>query len=96
MNIDLRFRSRYSRGQFWPKNSRNGWPRPGVTIATLAGQDTFAGVPAFLDAAKREGIEGVAATKIVLSDPDFRFESELLAYFPVGSYARTEDLLRPF
>ena len=96
MSIDLHFHSRYSDGQFWPNELVNRLGKAGVTIAALTDHDTFAGVPAFLDAAKREGIEGVAAVEIDFCDPDLGFKSELLAYFPTGSYARTEALLRPF
>jgi hypothetical protein len=90
MNIDLHFHSRYSDGQFWPVDLAKRLGKAGVTIAALTDHDTFAGVPAFLDAAEREGIKGVAATEIDFCDPDFGFKSELLGYFPAGSYARTE------
>jgi hypothetical protein len=96
MSIDLHFHSRYSDGQLWPDELAKRLAEAGVTIAALTDHDTFEGVPAFLDAAKRERIEGVAATEIDFCDPDFGFKSELLAYFPGGSYMRTEALLRPF
>jgi predicted metal-dependent phosphoesterase TrpH len=96
MNIDLHFHSRYSDGQFWPVDLAKRLGKAGVTIAALTDHDTFAGVPAFLDAAEREGIKGVAATEIDFCDPDFGFTSELLGYFPAGAYTRVEALLRPF
>ena len=96
LSLDLHFHSRYSDGQFWPNECVNRLSKAGVTIAALTKHDTFAGVPAFLDAAEREGGERVAVIEIDFCDPDFGFKSELLAYFPAGSYARTEALLRPF
>ena len=95
MTIDLHFHSRYSDGQFWPHELAKRLAKGGVTIAALTDHDTFTGIPAFLDAVKREGIQGIAATEIDFSDPDFKFKSELLAYFPAGSYSRTQELLRP-
>lgn len=96
MSVDLHFHSRYSDGQFWPDELAKRLANAGVTVAALTDHDTFEGVPAFLDAAKREHIEGIAATEIDFCDPDFGLKSELLAYFPGGAYACTQALLRPF
>ena len=65
-------------------------------MAALTDHDTFAGVPEFLAVAHKAGVTGIAAEEIDFTDPDFGFQSELLAYFPGGSYARTEALLQPF
>ena len=74
----------YSDEEFWPNELAERLAKTEVTIAALVDHDTFAGVLTFPDAAKREGSGGIAATEIDCSDPDFGFESELLAYFHVA------------
>jgi len=59
----------YSDGEFWPNELAKRLAKTEVTIAALIDHDTFAAVLTFLDAAKREGSGGIAATEIDLSDP---------------------------
>ena len=93
---DLHFHSRFSDGVFWPSELVARLATDGITMAALTDHDTFAGVPEFLGLAREAGVTGVAAVEIDFTDTTFCFQSELLAYFPGGQYARTDALLRPF
>ena len=90
---DQHFHSRFSDGVFWPSELVARLATDGITMAALTDHDTFAGVPEFLGLAREAGVTGVAAVEIDFTDPTFGFQSELLAYFSGGQYARTDARL---
>ncbi|HPE36519.1 MAG TPA: PHP domain-containing protein [Spirochaetales bacterium] len=93
MKADLHFHSRYSDGCLWPSELAERAARAGLEAAALTDHDTFGGWPEFRQAAERRGLATWPAVEIDCVDKDLDYKSELLAYFPSGSYGRTEALL---
>ena len=96
LGIDLHFHSRHSDGACWPAELAMRLQEQSVGIAALTDHDSFEGVPCFLEEARKLGIRAIAAVEIDFTDPDYGFKSEILGYFPKGSYENTRTYLEPF
>ncbi|MEJ5189043.1 MAG: PHP domain-containing protein [Breznakiellaceae bacterium] len=96
MKANLHFHSRFSDGTQWPSEivqRAYGAGKGRYELLALTDHDTFGGVPEFLKACAIYGIQGIPAVEIDVVDPHINYKSELLAYFPQGSYQQTAQLL---
>jgi hypothetical protein len=89
----MHFHSRYSDGAYWPAELAAAARDAGLEAACLSDHDTLAGVPDFLASARSMGLVAWPAVEIDCYDALSGYRSELLAYFPGGSYAATDALL---
>ncbi|HAE22973.1 MAG TPA: hypothetical protein DCG47_11700 [Spirochaetaceae bacterium] len=89
----MHFHSRYSDGACWPAELAAAARDAGLEAVSLSDHDTLAGVPEFLAAARGAGLVAWPAVEIDCYDALSGYRSELLAYFPRGSYAATDELL---
>lgn len=96
MRADLHFHSKYSDGSFWPDELVKMAKESNLEMIALTDHDTFEGVDEFISACSENHIKGVPAIEIDFADNTFGFKSELLGYFPDGSYVNTQLYLSGF
>ncbi|HUW69753.1 MAG TPA: PHP domain-containing protein [bacterium] len=94
MKADLHMHSRYSDGGHWPDELVGMAATSGLQAVCLTDHDTLGGYPEFADAAASAGLTTWPAVEIDCIDESIGYRSEILAYFPDGTYAATEALLR--
>jgi len=93
MKANLHLHSRFSDGTLWPERIAELAATSGLELAALTDHDTMGGTARFAAAAAARGMDTVPACEIDCVAPDIDYRSELLAYFPRGSYASTAALL---
>jgi len=93
MEANLHLHSRYSDGSLWPERIAEIASAKGLALAALSDHDTLGGVARFAEAAAPLGLATVPACEIDCIAPEIGYRSELLAYFPRGSYGATAALL---
>lgn len=93
MKSDLHFHSRYSDGHQWPEEMVLKAKSVGLEMIALTDHDTMGGVKRFMEACKKQGISGLPAVEIDYDPGINGYRSELLAYFPDGNYASTDEML---
>jgi hypothetical protein len=93
MKANLHFHSYYSDGSLSPAMVAARGAGLGLKMMALTDHDTMGGVPEFMDACAMFGIAAIPACEIDCVDPEISYDSELLAYFPAGSYGVTLDFL---
>lgn len=93
VKADMHFHSRYSDGALWPAQLAALALAAGLQAAALTDHDTLAGSAEFCAAAAELGLVAWPAVEIDCVDEPSGYRSELLAYFPGGSYERTAALL---
>jgi 3',5'-nucleoside bisphosphate phosphatase len=96
MKADLHFHSKFSDGSFWPDKLVEIAKEKGLEMIALTDHDTFEGVPDFLKASDNFNIIGVPAIEIDFKDEHLGFKSELLGYFPDGTYVNTKHYIDYF
>ncbi len=98
MEANLHLHSRYSDGSLWPAEIAARAAALGLRLVAVTDHDSLGGVPEFLAAAQRLGIEAVAGCEIDCSLPELGYRSELLAYFPgagdAAAWSQTGAFLR--
>jgi hypothetical protein len=93
MEANLHLHSRYSDGTLWPERIAELAAAGGLALAALTDHDTLAGSARFAAAAEAHGMRTVPACEIDCIAPELDYRSELLAYFPHGSFDATAALL---
>ncbi|WP_304223705.1 PHP domain-containing protein [Gracilinema caldarium] len=93
MKANLHLHSRFSDGTDWPAEVAERAYRSGLQWIALTDHDTLGGIDELKRAAQTLGLKNTAAVEIDCSAPEIGYRSELLAYFPEGQYAHTQDLL---
>jgi hypothetical protein len=93
MEANLHLHSRYSDGTLWPEIIAEQAAEKGLALAALTDHDTLGGCARFAAAAASRGMRSVAACEIDCVAPEIGYRSELLAYFPGGSFESTRSLL---
>jgi len=94
MEANLHLHSRYSDGTLWPERIAEIAAGTGLRLVALSDHDTLGGSSRFAAAAAALGLRSVPACEIDCVAPEIGYRSELLAYFPGGSYGATGSLLR--
>lgn len=93
MEANLHLHSRYSDGSLWPERIAEIAAGTGLAMVALTDHDTLGGCPRFAAAASSLGMKTLPACEIDCLAPEIKYRSELLAYFPGGSYGATGALL---
>jgi len=93
MRADMHLHSRYSDGSLWPDRLAQRAATAGLEAACLTDHDTFGGTLEFIEAARSLGMASWPAAEIDCADEATGYRSEILAYFPKGSYAKTKAFL---
>lgn len=96
MKADLHIHSKFSDGTLWPDEIIRIAANKKLDMIALTDHDTFEGVGDLLKEAEKYDINAIAAVEIDFVDNDFGFNSELLGYFPAGSYKNTKNYLSHF
>ncbi|TXT61203.1 MAG: hypothetical protein BAJALOKI1v1_1160008 [Promethearchaeota archaeon] len=104
MRANLHLHSRYSDGVFWPMDIVQMAKASGLELIALTDHDNLAGNEEFIDACEKEEIKGIRGVEIDCigtfslderSNRNIIYDSEILGYFPCGTYSRTQELLTP-
>ena len=93
MRADLHTHSRYSDGGSWPADIAALAAGVGLQAVCVSDHDTLGGYPEFAAAAGALGLRTWPAVEIDCVDPEISYKSEILAYFPGGTYSATERFL---
>lgn len=93
MEANLHLHSRFSDGSLWPERIAERAAASGLALAALTDHDSLGGCDRFAAAASSLGLGTVPACEIDCVAPEIGYRSELLAYFPGGSFAATKALL---
>lgn len=93
MKANLHLHSRISDGADWPAAIVERAYRSGLEWVALTDHDSLGGAEEFRRAAQALGLKSTAAVEIDCTAPELGYRSELLAYFPDGSYEHTRRLL---
>jgi len=93
MRANLHLHSLRSDGTLRPSDVAASASAVGLEAAVLTDHDTVGGVPEFLEAAGALGLAAWPGVEIDVADKASGYKSEILAYFPGGSYGATGKLL---
>ncbi|HPG85554.1 MAG TPA: PHP domain-containing protein [Spirochaetales bacterium] len=93
MRADLHIHSRFSDGGHWPSDIAGLAAAAGLEAVCLTDHDTFGGCVELAEAAGQLGLASWPAVEIDCEDETLGYKSELLAYFPGGSYELTASML---
>jgi 3',5'-nucleoside bisphosphate phosphatase len=93
MEANLHLHSRYSDGTLWPEEIASAAAASGLELVALTDHDSLGGTRDFAVAAEDLGLASIAGCEIDCLAPEIDYRSEILGYFPGGSYANTEALL---
>ncbi len=93
MKANLHLHSRLSDGTDWPADAVSRASAAGLAGAALTDHDTFGGTAEFLAAAAMAGLYALPGIEIDCVASELGYRSELLAYFPAGSYGRTAAVM---
>lgn len=92
MLIDMHMHSVFSDGNLTPQELIESLVQHKIQFACLTDHDTFGGTPFFLEAAQSKGITSIPAIEIDCLAPEIGYDSEILCYFPQGTYSHTKSL----
>ncbi|MCP5454607.1 MAG: hypothetical protein H7A27_11605 [Spirochaetaceae bacterium] len=93
MRADLHIHSRFSDGGRWPADIARLAAAAGLEAVCLTDHDTFGGCAELAAAAGPLGLACWPAAEMDCEDEGLGYRSELLAYFPGGSYGRCAAML---
>ncbi len=93
MRADMHTHSRFSDGSRWPAELAKKAKELGIELLCLTDHDTMGGTREFLETARALGLRSWPGVEIDCVDAPTQYKSELLAYFPQGSYSNTEAFL---
>ncbi|GAB1484284.1 PHP domain-containing protein [Treponema sp.] len=93
MRANFHLHSRFSDGTDWPQDVAQRACAAGIKYVSLTDHDSLGGVPEFLEAAFHYGLRAVPGVEIDCRAPEIDYRSELLAYFPSGSFKNTQAFL---
>jgi 3',5'-nucleoside bisphosphate phosphatase len=95
MNANLHLHSLFSDGALWPEAVAEAAAASGrgLELLALTDHDTLGGTPEFASACAALGIATLPGCEIDCRVPEIGYRSELLAYFPSGTYKATAELL---
>ena len=93
MRADLHTHSRFSDGGYWPEDIARLASAAGLEAVCLTDHDTLGGCAELAEAAGPLGLASWPAVEMDCEDASLGYKSELLAYFPGGSHARTAAML---
>ncbi|HAP44444.1 MAG: hypothetical protein A2087_03740 [Spirochaetes bacterium GWD1_61_31] len=93
MRADMHLHSQYSDGSEWPASLARQAATFRLELACLTDHDTMGGTAEFLQAAREAGLTSFPGVEIDCVDKAIKYKSELLVYFPAGSYNHTAELL---
>jgi hypothetical protein len=94
MKVNLHLHSRYSDGTLWPGQIIERAKKIGLDQVSLTDHDCMEGVNTFLLCARDAGMEALAGVEIDCEAEDIGYNSELLGYFPGGSWRHTREFCR--
>lgn len=97
MRANLHVHSKFSDGTQWPEEIVARAQRFGLEMISLTDHDSTEGIASFLTACAIAGILGIPGVEIdcqITNRPGLEYGSEILAYFPRGSYPNTLKLLQ--
>jgi hypothetical protein len=93
MNTNLHLHSRYSDGTLWPQEIAEAGATLGLELMALTDHDNMAGVSEFAATCAGLGLSSLPACEIDCIVPEIGYRSEILVYFPGGTYKATSALL---
>lgn len=94
MKANLHIHSRFSDGSLWPSEIAERAQSLGLELISITDHDSLGGVSELLAHASWRGIAALPGCEIDCEAMEIGYKSELLAYFPGGSYPQTEAFLR--
>jgi predicted metal-dependent phosphoesterase TrpH len=94
MKANLHIHSSFSDGSLWPSEIAEKAQRLGLELIAVTDHDTLGGVGELLAHAAWRGIAALPGCELDCEAREIGYKSELLAYFPAGSYPATEAFLR--
>lgn len=94
MKANLHIHSRYSDGSLWPSEIAERAQELSLSCIAVTDHDTLGGTAELAAHADWRGIRAVSGCEIRCGVRELGYKSELLAYFPSGSFSATADLLR--
>lgn len=93
MIADMHLHSCYSDGTLWPDDLAAAARSHGLGLVCLTDHDTMGGTLTFMEKASQYGMHSYPAVEVDCAERSIQYKSEILAYFPGGSYTHTEGLL---
>jgi predicted metal-dependent phosphoesterase TrpH len=94
MEANLHIHSRFSDGSLWPSEIAEKAQKLDLELVSVTDHDTLGGVSEFLAHAAWRGIAALPGCELDCEAGEIGYKSELLAYFPAGTYPATEAFLR--
>lgn len=89
MRVNLHLHSRYSDGTLWPEEIIKRAKKLALDQVALTDHDCMEGVEAFMDSARKRGIQAIPGVEIDCEAPEISYNSEILGYFPGSHWPRT-------
>lgn len=93
MRANLHLHSRFSDGTDWPDSIARRASKAGIEHVALTDHDTLSGAAEFRRACEGLGLKSTIGVEIDCREPSIGYKSELLAYFPGGTFRRTAEFL---
>jgi predicted metal-dependent phosphoesterase TrpH len=94
MKANLHLHSRISDGTDWPWDIAARAAQARLRHIALTDHDSLGGVPEFLSAARHFKLQATVAAEIDCIEPEIDYRSELLAYYPEGTFTRSAGFLK--
>ena len=93
MLIDMHMHSVFSDGELKPAELAKKLSELNVGMACLTDHDTFGGTEDFIAAAAEDKLKTIPSVESDCIIPDICYDSEILCYFPEGSFQHTKNLV---
>lgn len=94
MKVNLHLHSKFSDGVEWPEDIASRAKNIGLDVVSLTDHDSMEGVPRFLSACRKLGMEAIAGVEIDCIYKKIGFDNEILGYFPHGKFKKTWNFLK--